>query len=198
MSKILFIGAHYDDIELSCGGTIVKMLEQGHELGYVGLSRCRNKSLQDECRASLAVLGIKECVLEDLPYRTFDQIRQDILDLLIEIRDNFKPDIIFTHSATDRHQDHAAVGQESLRAFRECTLITYCNHWNKTSEAKQDNYFVQLHEEIHKKAEALKCYISQKDRKYMKPSILFASLKFTGSIIGVDYAESFFIERYVQ
>lgn len=198
MSRILFLGAHHDDIELSCGGTISKFLEQQHEILYVSFSNCNNQLLREECKASLMELGVKNYVLEDFPHREFAKERQYLLDSLIDINKQFNPEIIVTHSDKDRHQDHRTVGEESLRAFRNKTLISYCSSWNNISEI-QKNYFVQLTEQqIDNKIAAIKHYISQQERRYMHEDIIYMTAKFYGNIIGIELAEAFKIERWIQ
>lgn len=194
--KVLFIGAHYDDIELGCAGTIQKHLAQDDEVIYLGLSDCGNVSLTHECNNSLNILWVKHRILKTHLCRLFEEHRQSILDDLIEVKRQYSPDVVYTHSQYDRHQDHATVGIESLRAFKNSTILTYTSAHNRLCVV--DNYFVSLSDElIDKKIEALKCYKSQTDKIYMSDDFIYGTAMIAGGIYGPSLAESFHAERII-
>jgi LmbE family N-acetylglucosaminyl deacetylase len=196
--KILFIGAHYDDIELGCGGTMIRHIEAGDKVFYLGLSNCGNELLNDECIESIKILSIPtiNLHLDNFNFRYFSNVRQGILNTLIEIGTAFKPDLVYTHSQHDRHQDHAVVGQESLRAFRNTSILTYTHSHNRINQV--DNHFVVLSEAmIDKKIEALKCYKSQADKRCMSPDYIYSTAMIAGGMVGTWLAESFYTERII-
>src|SRR5690606_18324048 len=105
-------GSHLDDIELSAGGTITKLIKSGHQVHYVGFSPCHNPiKLEIECRNATSTLGIprKNVSIYGIPVRYFNQHRQDVADIIIDSIAKVKPDVIFTHHIDDRHPDHRAV-----------------------------------------------------------------------------------------
>ena len=198
--RIAFIGAHYDDIELSCAGTIVKYLEDGYDVVCLSFSDCTIKELPEEMNKSMKTLGVKNenKIMLQYPRRTLHIVRQNVLNELISFNQYFEPDAVFTHSAFDRHQDHVVVGQESLRAFRNIKLITYTTPWNDVA-AEQYNLFVSLtKQQLAKKTDALACYESQCVKNYMSPDYTIAQARTTGGIVGLEFAEAFKIERWIK
>lgn len=198
MKKLLFIGAHADDIELSCGGTIIKYLEEGYNIICYAFSDCSNKALAGEMQRSMDTLGVVNKTLLQYPRRTLNIVRQNVLNELISLNDIYNPDAVFTHSAKDRHQDHRVVGEESLRAFRNKRLITYTAPWNDV-ESEQWNMFVSLTKQhLAKKTDSLQCYESQAGKDYMNPQYTIAQARVTGGIVGLEFAEAFKIERWIK
>lgn len=193
MSKILFIGSHPDDIELSCAGTILR-LYPNDEVMCLALSDC---GIAKEFNESMDVLGVQSRMLDEYPVRNFHRYRQEILDTLIRVNESFNPDMVFTHSAYERHNDHKIVGSESLRAFRNQTIISYTSVINRLKG--NDNYFVKLtNDQMIRKVSALKCYPSQQHRAYFDPSVIFATAQVAGLKCGSEFAEGFEVVKIVQ
>jgi LmbE family N-acetylglucosaminyl deacetylase len=173
--RILAIGAHLDDIESGCGGTLHRMIGSGHEVTYLGFSTCGNDALLKECQLATAVLGPMDLQIHDLPVRRFDEHRQTILDRMIVLRDKFNPDIVFTHGSYDQHQDHHVVYEESCRAFKKHSVFGYNFAWNCITY----NSHLTVRIDIEKKMEALDKYESQKWRENSDPNYMRA-LNFKG------------------
>jgi len=175
--KILFIGAHTDDVELSAGGTIAKLIEEGHDVRVYCFSYCDNMQLLLEFQRSMNILGVRNYELNTYDNRTVSYYRQNVLDDLIKYRESFYPDIVFTHDPNDLHQDHACIGQETLRAFKFFNIITYIAPWN--SRADSPNLFVSLNKhQVDKKIEACKCYESQQGRFYMYEDMILTNTSY--------------------
>jgi len=205
--KVLVLAPHTDDGEIGCGATIAKFIEEGSEVFYIAFSSAR-KSLKErgldeftlvkEVKKATALLGIKDENLIILNYdvREFPAQRQNILDDIIKIRNRIKPDIVFTPSLNDIHQDHAVIAQESLRAFKNITILGYEEPWNNIEF--QTRTFILLDERhVQKKVDALYCYESQKHRKYLNKEFLYSLAKTRGVQIESDYAEAFEVIRLV-
>ncbi len=204
--RILVLSPHTDDAELGCGGSINKFIENGSEIYYVALSTCEKSVppeyppdiLKKEVKNAINILGIPErnLILCDFAVRDFPELRQKILDRLIEIRDDIKPDIIFTPSSFDTHQDHQTVREETLRAFKECTILGYEQPWNNITF--NTLAFIPLNDEhIERKIDALKCYETQKYRKYLNPEFIRGLAQTRGTQINEKYAEAFEVIRWV-
>lgn len=193
--KYLFIGAHVDDIELCAGGFLIRQLSLGHECTVVSLSHKYNGfSLMNEWSESMQIIKPDFVFVKDFKTRYFHESRQDILDYLCTLKDY---DFVITHSAKDFHQDHAIVGEESLRAFKYSNLLTYQGEWNQRAFNK--NYFVELFKNnVEKKVKALACYKSQSDKPYIDPDYVWANAMNNGVIAGVKYSESFELINYLE
>lgn len=194
MNRVLYIGAHTDDIELACGGTIAKSHDEIHCLIF---SVCDNPLLHTEFRNTFLSLGIKEQNTRVLNYnfREFYWQQSHILNILLEMRRAILPIKVFSHSINCVHQDHKIVAQESLRAFKNDNLFTYTHPWNGNGD---ENHFVELSEEhLNSKIKALANYKSQEHRSYFNPEFIRAQAVYNGIKCGKKYAEAFRIEKLI-
>ena len=154
---------------------MARLVEDGVEVRYMAFS-IATKSLPEgfppdtlakEVREATAELGIPEANLDvhDFEVRTFPDRRQDILELLIALWEEWQPDIVFQPSLHDVHQDHQVVAAEGLRAFKRTTILGYEIPWNNFDFAYQA--YVALDERhIERKIAALAKYASQQHRRY--------------------------------
>ncbi len=189
--KYLFIGAHTDE-ELCFAGTMIKLLEQGHDVESVFFSYCTNPVLKNEALEAGEMIGVMP-MLTNTPTREFINSRQTIADWLYNHFRHY--DFVFTHSVYDRHPDHRTIAEESLRVFN-CNLITYIGPWNGEESA---NYFIELSEQqLEKKIAALACYKSQAHRKYMDPDFIRSWAVYNGIKANCKYAEAFRILRKLE
>lgn len=204
--KILILAPHTDDGELGCGGTIAKLVEEKAQVYYAAFSVCEDSvpvgmpknSLEVELKQATAILGIEpdKLIIHRYPVRHLPQNRQNILQDLIDIRERIDPDFVFLPSVSDIHQDHHTIYQEGLRAFRYINMLGYELPWNNLSFNTMS--FVYLEERhIIKKVEALKKYLSQKDRAYMNEEFVRSLARARGVQIGVHYAEAFEVIRWI-
>lgn len=204
--RVLVLAPHTDDGEFGCGGTIAKFIEEGHEVMYAAFSACQQSVLPQfpsdilitEVKAATKVLGIKSenLLLFDYDVRTFGYRRQDILDDLIKIRQEFKPELIFMPDLQDVHQDHATIATEGLRAFKFSSILSYELPWNNLSFTTSS--FVHLDEKhVQTKVNALKEYQSQAHRPYSDEDFLRSVARTRGVQIGTKYAEAFNIVRWI-
>ena len=205
-SRILVLAPHPDDGELGCGGAIAKYADAGSEIFYVAFSDCK-KSLQPglppdtlklECKKATAILGIKESNLFffDFEVRNFPALRQQILEDLVKLNQTIQPDLVFTPASTDIHQDHGVIYAESLRAFKNCSLLGYELPWNNTSFLS--NYFIPLSENnLKSKQRALNSYTSQSHRNYFSDEFIKSLATVRGVQAGCIYAEAFEVLKLI-
>src|SRR5688500_2838454 len=176
--RALVLAPHTDDGEFGCGGTMTRLVEAGAEIRYVAFS-IATKSLPEgfppdtlarEVRAATAELGIPESALtvHDFEVRTFPERRQDILELLIELWEEWRPDAVFQPSHHDVHQDHQVIAAEGLRAFKRTTILGYEIPWNNYDFAYQACVALE-HRHVERKAAAIVHYSSQQHRRYSDP-----------------------------
>lgn len=194
--KILFIGAHTDDVELCAGGTISKLIDEGHDVRVYVFSYCDNMQLLLEFQRSMQVLGVNNYELNTYDNRTISYYRQNVLEDLIKFRESFYPDIVFTHDTNDLHQDHVCIAQESLRAFKFFNIISYISPWNSNSD--RPNFFVSLSKDhIEKKINACKQYETQANRFYMYDDMIYTNSSYwTNKMPFHLYSEAFRILQF--
>jgi len=207
INKVLVLSPHTDDGELGAGGTIVKFLEEGKEVYYVAFSSCEDSlppglaknTLRKECSSSTKTLGIQpqNVVILDYQVRTFPQYRQEILEQIIQLKEKYKPDLIFVPSSHDVHQDHGVIYLEAIRAFKkEASIWGYEHPWNNL---KFDTDIIVVLEKRHleKKLSSLKKYNSQMGKSYMDKKNVLALNCVRGSQIDEAYAEAFELIRLI-
>lgn len=197
--KMMFIGPHPDDVELGCGGLISKY-SKGTQMTYLILSPCledpKNKNILEEAREAISILGLptEGLVIENLPRRTFHDQRRKIREILISVREKHKPDIVFSPSIRDIHQDHSVAAEEILRLFRDVGVISY--EAPRSSLFFEPNLYVELSDEnLKTKIDALMRYRSQYDKYYFKPDVIRSFARMRGSQCKVQYAEAFEVLR---
>jgi len=202
--KVLFIGAHPDDIEIGCGGTIVKFLEEGRTVNTVVFSLVNPAVSMDpaillnECKESFDRLGIKRSngLFFNYEMRQLTRDRQSILQELFDVKDKLKPDLVLIPSPNDLHQDHATVSKEGMRAFKETTTLAYELPWNNLV-FKSQVFLTLTEKQVNKKMYAVSAYVSQAYKHYMKNGFLKAVAQMEGGRVGVDYAEAYEAIRWV-
>ena len=205
--KVLILAPHTDDGELGCGGTIARLIEENKDVYYAAFSICTKSlppslapdTLAKEVREATKILGIesKNLILYDFDVRRFKEFRQDILDELLKLKSDIKPDIVFVPSPTDIHQDHQVISEEGLRAFKHHTILGYELPWNNVSFNTRG--FVKLSEQnVETKIKALNEYKSQMHRTYLNADFLRSLATTRGVQIGTKYAEAFEVIRWVQ
>lgn len=207
--KILVLAPHTDDGELGCGATIAQLAEQGAEVHYVAFSLSRAsvpKGFPDDILATEVIeatskLGIKpeHVTVHDFPVRKLNYHRQEILEILVKMKRELNPDLIFMPSLEDVHQDHETVAREGLRAFKSKTILCYELVWN-TIVSKLTSFNAVEEKFLEKKIEALSCYKSQlaKNTDYLDKEFLYSLARVRGGQIGQKYAESFEVLRWVM
>jgi LmbE family N-acetylglucosaminyl deacetylase len=207
LSKILVLSPHTDDAELGAGGTIARFLEEGKEIYYVAFSGCETSvpnglpkdTLRKECANSTKIMGIPPERVNILYYqvRTFPEHRQEILEDLIKLKQQIKPDLVMAPSSQDMHQDHGTVYWEALRAFkRETSIWGYEHPWNNLTFTT--DIFVRLKpEHLETKIKSLKEYQSQSNRGYMDERNLRSLVCTRGAQLDIQYAEAFELVRLI-
>jgi N-acetylglucosamine malate deacetylase 1 len=205
--RILILAPHTDDGELGCGGTIAKYAVQTPDIFYLAASTCRRSlpeglppdTLEKEARNATKALGIREqhVILLDHDVRRFNETRQQLLEDLVRLQKDIRPDLVFVPSSTDIHQDHQVMSREAMRAYKDCSIWGYEMPWNNTSFHTQA--FVKLEKQhLERKLEALACYHSQQHRAYMNESFVYALATVRGVQAGTQYAEAFEVLKWIE
>ena len=206
-ANVLVLAPHTDDGELGCGGTIARFVEEGKKVYYVAFSICEESVpegfpddiLASEVTEATSSLGIERGNLTILRYtvRTFPEVRQQILDSLIDLRTTIRPDVVLLPSSDDVHQDHQTVHEEGIRAFKQTTVLGYELPWNNLQSS---NTALMPLEQRHvdAKIKALTKYKSQAHRNYVDGSFIKGLAEVRGTQAGCTYAEAFEVVRWIM
>ena len=199
--RVLFLGAHPDDIELGCGALLHHIANRTDVLCVTLSDNQKNPSLKNvvkELYESIAVLGVprEKVIVQEFITRQFPDMRQEILEYMLELRREFKPEIVFTHTRQDIHQDHNVVTEEALRAYRGITVLGY--DVVRSSYGFFPHFLVEVTEEdVEKKLEALSKYGTYHEKYYFDPALLRATMIRHGALAEHPFAEGFDILRIV-
>ncbi len=204
--RALVLAPHTDDGEFGCGGTMARLVESGCEVRYVAFSIATRSlppgfapdTLAREVREATAELGIPEpqLTVHDFEVRTFPERRQDLLELLIALWEEWRPDAVFQPSLHDVHQDHQVIASEGLRAFKRTTVLGYEIPWNNYDFAYQC-YLALERRHVERKVAALERYASQAHRRYSNPEYIWNVARTHGINVNREYAEVFQVYRVV-
>ncbi len=199
--RVLFLGAHPDDIELGCGALLHQIAPFTEVLCVTLSDNQKNPLLSnvvDEHYRSMTVLGVPrgKIILGPFTTRVFPDARQEILEYFLKLRRDFDPDLIFVHSQQDMHQDHNTMTEEAIRAFRGITVLGF--DVVRSSHGFFPHFLVEVDEEdVTKKIEALACYETYRDKYYFNSELTRSIMVRHGALAERPFAEGFDIIRIV-
>ncbi len=204
--RALVLAPHTDDGEFGCGGTIARLTGEGVEVHYHAFSSASRSlpagfpadTLVHEARAATAALGLPEerVTIHDFDVRTFPTVRQEILEILVELSAKLQPDLVLMPSLGDIHQDHETVAREGMRAFKRTTLLGYEIPWNCFA-FRRDAYVALEQSHLDAKVAALANYRSQQHRNYANEEYVRNVARTHGIESGRDFAEVFEVYRWI-
>jgi LmbE family N-acetylglucosaminyl deacetylase len=198
---VLAIGAHPDDIELGSGGTIYKAVQAGARV--IALYMTRGGKITDtavrmrESTQAMNVLGVNEIHFENFPDTEIPDSFEAI-NCLEQYALKYQPDIVLTHSINDTHQDHRRVAWLAMSSFRNIAKVLAFETPRVRPAAFLPTYFVNITGCVDKKWEALRCHVSQNEKRYLAYESTVNLATFRGSQVGVPAAEAFEIVKYVE
>jgi LmbE family N-acetylglucosaminyl deacetylase len=197
---ILAIGAHPDDIELGCGGTISAASKLGAQIVCVFLTKGEQSGDSEkrikESKAALALLGTKEVYFGDFPDAEIPNSHV-VISFIESFINKFRPHTILTHTVNDTHQDHRQTGWASLSAARNVQRVLAYES-PRVSAGFSPTYFTDISEYIDDKWHALECHLSQKNKRYLAYESMIHLASFRGSMVNLPAAEAFEVIRYIE
>lgn len=204
--RILVLAPHTDDGEVHCGGSISRFVEENADIHCVAFSTAAESlpegfpsdTLEKEIKKAMDVLEIPKSnlILFGYKVRTFLQHRQAILEDMIRLYKDIKPDLVLLPSTFDMHQDHQVISCEGFRAFRGTSILGYeAPRWNYSFDAEAFIPFKERH--LIRKLKAVSCYVSQNVKSGMSEEYIKGLVVSRGVQIGVEYAEAFEVIRWI-
>jgi len=199
VKRILAIGAHPDDVEIGCGGTIKKHKKDGDEVMILTLTKgAQGGDKEERQRESInAAKSLNaQLVMYDLEDTNLSTGADTIKSIEKTIND-FQPNIIYTHSLNDTHQDHRATHYATLVAARKIKQI-YAYLAPSGTIDFHPRYFEHIEDYIDDKMCAINCFISQtmvSARPYLSPSIIGSTAQYWGRFSNYGMVEPFEVIR---
>jgi LmbE family N-acetylglucosaminyl deacetylase len=198
---ILAVGAHPDDIELGCGGTLFQASKKGTKVVAIFMTKGEKSGdatvRMKESTNALRVLGVNEVHFGNFPDTEVPNSFKAI-DFLEQFYIKLKPDAVLTHTINDTHQDHRQVGWLSVSAFRNVSRILAYESPRVQPATFSPTYFVDVSGCLKTKWDALKCHVSQKEKRYLTYKSMINLASFRGSQAGASLVEAFEVVKYLE
>jgi LmbE family N-acetylglucosaminyl deacetylase len=203
-AKVLAIGAHPDDIEIGCAGTLLKLIEQEaiSEFRWVVLSGNGDRAKEARRSAEELLAGVpsSDVVVRDFPDGFFPYEGQRIKDYFEHLKADFSPDVVFTHQRADLHQDHRVSCELTWNTFRDHLILEY-EVPKYDGDMSAPNAFVPIEERLHqRKIDHLMSHFgSQLSKRWFKEELFSSLLRLRGMECNSpsSYAEAFFCRKAV-
>ena len=202
--QILCLGAHSDDIEIGCGGTILRLAQQyrGCMFHWVVFSAIGVRGAEARRAATLFVgaNNLKGPLLKALPDGFMPFVGAEVKMVFEELKNEISPDLIFTHNRTDAHQDHRLISELTWNTFRSHFILEY-EIPKYDGDMGQPNVFVPLEPDVVQKKVGyiMDTFQSQQSKSWFQPDTFRALLRLRGMECNAPSgnAEAFYCRKLV-
>jgi LmbE family N-acetylglucosaminyl deacetylase len=202
--RVLALGAHADDIEIGCGGTILRLAQTYPELEacWVVLSGTPDRVGEARASAEEFLDGVTnpEILVKDFRDGYFPYEGTAVKDFFEELKKALAPDVILTHQRYDLHQDHRVVCELTWNTFRDHLILEY-EIPKYDGDMGAPNFFVHLDREIcDRKVEKIMAHFAtQLDRRWFTDDLFRSMLRLRGmeSNAPNGTAEAFYCRKLV-
>jgi LmbE family N-acetylglucosaminyl deacetylase len=199
---VLCLGAHADDIEIGCGGTLLKLIEQSPNISVHWVVFSGTPSRAREARRSAGVFlknaHSKRIVIKGFRDSYFPFMGDRIKKFMQQLGAQLKPDLVFTHHRRDLHQDHRLISELTWNAFRNHLILEY-EIPKYDGDMGAPNTYVHLDKataerKVHHICDAFK---TQKSKQWFGADTFLALLRLRGleSNSPSKYAEAFYCPK---
>jgi LmbE family N-acetylglucosaminyl deacetylase len=197
--KVLIVDAHPDDGEISAGGTIARLVREGHEVRTVYFCPCteakENKGHLGDHKRACNILGIVEIIKYDYPRDGYLEVhKQEIRNELWKIRELYQPDLVLCPSPHDFHQDHCSIADCCLTIFRDTsTILGFEVMRSVTPDFKPTLYILLTEEDLSLKMYVVDAYKSQMTGRpyFFSRQKFLAQVIYRGTQAKTEFAEAF-------
>src|SRR5260370_1761087 len=202
--RILCVGAHSDDIEIGCGGTILRLSEQYPQstFHWVVLSATGVREAEAQRAASLFTgpTCLKGLLLKAFPDGFMPFVGADIKAVFDELKATVSPDLIFTHNRKDAHQDHRLLAELTWNTFRDHLILEY-EIPKYDGDMGKPNVFVPLQPEIfqRKVRYVVDTFQSQHSKRWFQEDTFLSLMRLRGMECNAPsgYAEAFYCRKLI-
>ncbi|MBZ5695450.1 MAG: PIG-L family deacetylase [Acidobacteriia bacterium] len=202
--RILCLGAHSDDIEIGCGGSILQLLQRHRNLDFHWVVFSSGHKREREARRSAGLFlrgAAKEnVVVHDFRNGYFPSVLSDIKDYFEELKAEISPDIIFTHTRHDLHQDHRALNQLTWNTWRNHVILEY-EIPKYDGDLGTPNFYIPFDRKIgaRKIKYLMDCFGTQRDKHWFTPDTFHGLMRIRGIEANSEggLAEGFYARKVV-
>lgn len=208
--KILAVGAHLDDIEIACGGTLAKALKNGHQVKAIIMSKSGYTNVNGELQRSdelaveegteaLRTLGIQDIEIFDFPTKDIPW-SSEVVNVIDKCITEYKPDLIFTHHPFDTHQAHVGVSNSTISAARRHNNIVFFEPITPSGRSYvpfHPQLYVDITDTVGVKIDSLRKHKSEYHKFGKEDWIdgVYSRCGYRGYEMGTKFAEAFEILR---
>lgn len=201
--RVLALGAHPDDIEIGCAGTLLRLVEQGavSELCWVVLSGSPERRAEARASAEAMLDGVPHrIILCDFKDGYFPYDGRDVKDFFEQLKRDFSPEVVFTHQRSDLHQDHRLTCEVTWNTFRDHLILEY-EIPKYDGDMGAPNLFVPLDQRLctRKVAHLFDHFQSQVPKPWFREDLFSGLLRLRGMECQspTSYAEAFYCRKAV-
>jgi LmbE family N-acetylglucosaminyl deacetylase len=202
--QVLCLGSHADDIEIGCGGTILRLAEQypGCAFHWVVFSATGAREAEARRGASLFVgpTALRGLLLKTFPDGFMPFVGAEVKAVFEELKQAVSPDVIFTHSRRDAHQDQRLIAELTWNTFRDHMILEY-EIPKYDGDMGQPGLFVPLSSEVYqaKVRYIMEAFQSQHTRRWFEPETFLSLMRLRGMECNAPsgYAEAFYCRKLV-
>jgi LmbE family N-acetylglucosaminyl deacetylase len=202
VKRVLCLGAHSDDIEIGCGGTVLRMIEQSKAIEFYWLvlssNPSRAKEAEHSAHAFLSGARGKTVVVKSFRDGFLPYLGPPVKECFEELKKLFAPDVIFTHCRHDLHQDHHLVWELTWNTFRDHFILEH-EIPKYDGDLLSPNFFVPLSEtHARKKVKNLMRYFTtQHNKQWFSEDLFYGLMRLRATEVGsaARYAEAFYCRK---
>jgi LmbE family N-acetylglucosaminyl deacetylase len=202
--KILCLGSHSDDIEIGCGGTLLKLLDENPEIQVTWVVFAAQDQRSDEAKLSAEAFLDKamsrKIYIENFEDGFFPYKGEQIKEYFEDLKSLVSPDLVFTHYRDDLHQDHRVISELTWNTFRDHLILEY-EIIKYDGDLGSPNLFVHLDDSIcSRKIEILMTHhITQGSKDWFTPDTFLSLMRLRGmeSRTSASYAEGFYARKII-
>jgi LmbE family N-acetylglucosaminyl deacetylase len=202
--QILCLGAHSDDIEIGCGGTMLRLLDEYDLVNVYWVVFAANPERRTEAERSanlfLSEASKKEIVVKNFRESFFPYVGDEIKVYFESLKRQFSPDLIFTHYRHDLHQDHRLISELTWNTFRDHLILEY-EVMKYDGDIGNPNLFVHLDQTTCRRKVKLlvESFKSQSDHHWFAEDAFWALLRLRGIECNAPerHAEGFYCRKLV-
>ncbi|HEY1802816.1 MAG TPA: PIG-L deacetylase family protein [Terriglobales bacterium] len=199
--KVLFLGCHSDDIEIGCGGTVLRLAEQFPRAKFQWVVFTAAGVREAEARRSADLFAgkrLQASVLKSFKDGFLPYVGGEVKDVFEKELKQLSPDLIFTHYGKDAHQDHRLISELTWNTFRNHLILEY-EIPKYDGDLAQPNFFVPLEAEIYQKkvSHLMEAFQSQRNKHWFQPETFLALMRLRGMECNAPsgYAEAFYCRK---
>lgn len=202
--EILCLGCHSDDIEIGCGGTILRLIGERPDSVFHWVVFSATGVREDEARRAVTLFAgpaqLRGPLLKTFPDGFMPSVAAEVKNVFEELKQSLSPDVIFTHNRKDAHQDHRLIAELTWNTFRDHLILEY-EIPKYDGDLGQPGLFVPLEAAVcqRKVRYLMDSFQSQRAKRWFQEDTFLSLMRLRGMECNAPsgYAEAFYCRKMV-